>query len=532
MYKSQMKSIRIIRYVLIFIFTTTCIIGEAQPRRFKHITSDNGISQSEVYSFLKDSRGFVWFGTVDGLNRYDGYDVEVFNTKRNDKHTISNNTIRSLAEDNFGRIWIGTNDGLNVYDPVTELFYQIPSTLESDFAVWSMLIFNGQLILGTGNGLWRADIQTNDKKKIDSSIQKIKNIQNSNAIRSVIKSEGGGIWILTSNNLSKIELLKNSEEATLKEDFTFSKFQSANTIVEDYSGNIWIALSKDGLVRYNPKSKEYSHFNNYGTICGPASERCSGLAMDKTGNLWVGTLDNGLNLLKFGELHKEDVVFETIQHRPFYTYGLNSNLIRVLYVSEDNLLWIGTLGSGINIFNPNQKKFEHYKFQDLTSDSPNSNFIRSVYVDNQNKIWTGTQNNGLFIFDRENDKFQKLGFQTQSIFHIAPYKENKIFVCGSSGVFLVKTENNKIKIINNLSSKSENEAVFYIANSNSDIYWIATINGLVRIELVNDNLTFDKIYTVLTNPAISNNNCRVILYDDFENKLLVGTEGGGLNIVT
>ncbi len=112
-----MKGIRIVKYILIFIYTTTCIIGEAQPRRFKHLTSDDGISQSEVYSFLKDSRGFIWFGTVDGLNRYDGYNVEVFNTKRNDNHAISNNTIRSLAEDNFGRIWIGTDDGLNVYDP-------------------------------------------------------------------------------------------------------------------------------------------------------------------------------------------------------------------------------------------------------------------------------------------------------------------------------------------------------------------------------------------------------------------------------
>ncbi len=223
---------------------------------------------------------------------------------------------------------------------------------------------------------------------------------------------------------------------------------------------------------------------------------------------------------------------KTIQRKPLNSYGLNSNLIRVLYISEDNLLWVGTLGSGVNIFNPNQKKFEHYKFQDLTSDSPNSNFIRSVFVDNQNKIWTGTQNNGLFIFDRENEKFQKLGFETQSIFHIAPYKENKVFVCGSSGVFLVKTENNKIKIINNLSIKIGNQAVFYITNSKPNIYWIATINGLVRAEFVTENLIVHKIYTSSTNPSISNNNCRVLLYDDFENKLLVGTEGGGLNIVT
>lgn len=522
----------IIRYILILIYTATCIIGKAQPQRFKHLTSDDGISQSEVYTFLKDSRGFVWFGTVDGLNRFDGYDIEVFNTKRNNEHTISNNTIRCLAEDEYGRIWIGTDDGLNVYDPGIELIFQISTTLRRDFEVWSLLIYNGQLILGTNSGLWSIDIQTNDLKKIESGIHQIKNIQNSNNIRSIIKSEGGGIWVLTSNNLSKIEPLKNSEEAILKDDFSFSKFPSANAVVEDFSGNIWIALSKDGLVRYNPKTKQYSHFNNYGTTYGPSSERCSALAIDKTGNLWVGTLDKGINLLKFEELHKENVTFEIIQHKPIHSSGLNSNLIRVLYVAEDNVLWIGTLGSGVNIFDPNQKKFEHYKFQDLTNDSPNSNFIRSVYVDNQNNIWTGTHNNGLFIFDRKTEKFQKLGFETQSIFHIAHFKEDKVFVCGNSGVFLVKKENNRMKIINNLSSKSGNQAVFYITNSNPDIFWLATLNGLVRMEKITDNLTVDKTYTVYSNPSISNNNCRVLFYDDFKNRLLVGTEGGGLNIVS
>ncbi len=193
---------------------------------------------------------------------------------------------------------------------MTELFYQISSTLKGDFKVWSLLIYNGQLIFGTDNGLWSADIQTNDLKKIESGIHQIKNIQNSNSIRSVIKSEGGGIWLLTNNSLSKIELLKNSEEAILKEDLSFDNFQSANTVVEDYSGNVWISFSKNGLIRYNPKSKQYKHFNNYGTINGPASEKCSALAIDKTGNLWVGTLDKGLNFLKLGELHKEEIVFE------------------------------------------------------------------------------------------------------------------------------------------------------------------------------------------------------------------------------
>ena len=527
------KNILILKYSLILICLIMSIISEAQPRRFKHLTSEDGISQSEVYCFLKDSRGFIWFGTVDGLNRYDGYNIEVFNTNRNDKHTISSNTIRCLAEDQNGRIWIGTDGGLNVYDPKTELFSQIAvKTLKSDFAVWSLLIYNGQLLLGTNNGLWRAIIETNDLKKIESGIHQIKNIDYPNTIRSVIPSEGGGIWLLTNNSLTQIELLKNSEEAIPKENFPLGRFQSANKVVEDFSGNLWITLSRNGLIRYNPKTKVYKHFSRYETKYGPASEKCSSLALDKNGNLWVGTLDQGLNFIRYEELSKDEVVFETILRQPFYSHGLNSNLIYSLYVSEDNLLWVGTIGSGVNIFNPNQKKFEHYKFQDLTSNSSKSNFIRSVYVDNQNRIWTGTHNNGLFIFDRENENFKKLGFETQSVFYISYYKENKVFVCTTTGIFLVELVNNKLKIVNTLSIVGGNQAVFYIINSKPDIYWIATINGLVRVELENNTIKNYNTYSTSTELSISENNCRVLFYDHFDNKLYVGTEGGGLNIIS
>src|SRR5690606_39066947 len=102
---------------LIILLTSMKVLS--QTRRFKHITSDNGISQSEIYAFLEDSKGFMWFGTVDGLNRYDGYNIEIFNTERNNPNSLSHNTIRSLAEDQLGRIWIGTDDGLNVYNPKT-----------------------------------------------------------------------------------------------------------------------------------------------------------------------------------------------------------------------------------------------------------------------------------------------------------------------------------------------------------------------------------------------------------------------------
>jgi len=113
------------RQILLVVLVLLNLVSSSQSRRFSHLTNEDGISQSEVYSFLKDSRGFVWFGTIDGLNKYDGYNIKVYNTNKNAPHGLSNNTIRSLAEDHLGRIWIGTNAGLNMYDPETEIFYLV-----------------------------------------------------------------------------------------------------------------------------------------------------------------------------------------------------------------------------------------------------------------------------------------------------------------------------------------------------------------------------------------------------------------------
>jgi len=520
-----------LRNILVSFLLLMYIIGSSQPRRFKQLTSANGISQSEVYSFLKDSRGFVWFGTVDGLNRYDGYNIEIFNTSKNDTNSLSNNTIRSLAEDNAGRIWIGTDDGLNLYDPNTELIYQVKiNTVEKRFPVWCIDIQDGYILAGTANGLWRANIQSVGINDIGSVFQQITNFrfnQNSNKfIRALVKCNLGGHWIITADNISRIIFQQNSNVPVIIEDFSISINQ--RTAIEDSTGNLWIATTQEGIYRYNTHTRTTTHFNANGTSYGPSSKKSSALAVDKQGNLWIGTGDRGINFVKSEDLNKSEIHFEAIQNRPLDASSLNSNLIYSLYVSEDNLLWVGTIGAGLNIFNPEQKKFAHYKFLEPNQDLSNSNFIRAVYADSKNRIWTGTHGNGLFIFDRENDKFQNLGFETQSVFYISQYKGDKNFICSGEGLHLVELKNNQLKTLASI----ENNACFFIEKSKNNIYWIASLNGLIRIEIVDDKIISQQRYTDITKLRISNNNCRVLFYNQTNNTLYLGTEGGGLNVIS
>jgi len=510
------------------------MIGSSQTLRFKQLVSSDGISQSEVYTFLEDKSGFMWIGTLDGLNRYDGYSIEVFNTNRNDPHSLRNNTIRSLAEDQQGRIWIGTDDGLNMYNPKTELIYQIEiKPFENNATpIWSILVYDDYLLLGTQSGLWRTRIKSQKLKDIESGFQQITNFNHSNSsVRSVIQSNEGGIWVLTPQNFSRIVFQYNNNEPVVVDELSFTNFSSPVSSIEDHTGNLWIASSRDGLVRYNPQTKQSFYFTKYETAFAPSSQKCSVLEIDKLGNLWIGTLDKGISFVKSEYLNKDLILFESIKNEHLNNNSLNSNLIFSLYVSQKNQVWVGTIGSGINIYNPEQKMFEHFKFHDLSGKSPISNFIRSVYIDNQNRIWAGTHNNGLFLLNRDNEEFQKLGFGTQPVFFIQNYKEDKNLICTGEGISLVTLADNKLKILSN-SNINNSTAVFNVVNSKPDIYWYASFDGLVRANIINDKIEIDKIYTTDSDQGISNNNCRVLFYDKKYNELLVGTEGGGLNLIS
>jgi len=511
------------------------ILASAQTFRFEHLTSKDGISQSEIYAFLEDSRGFMWIGTIDGLNRYDGYNINIFNTDRNDPHSLSNNTIRSLKEDNQGRIWIGTDDGLNFYDSETELIYQVKiNSSAGSFSVWSIFIQDEYLLVGTNKGLWGASISDKDIAVIESKFHKIrefsKNPDIEPFIRSIVKCKHGGLWIQTSNNISRVAFNEFSDEIVIIEDLTINYIKSHNVAVEDSMGNLWIASFNDGLVRYNPITREEVMFTGRESGGISQSNNCSALTIDNYGNLWVGTLDKGIYFARAESLNKDDLDLTSFQNVPSNLSSLNSNLIYSLYLSKHNILWVGTIGSGISIYDPNQKKFNHYKFSSSCDEEPKSNFIRSVYASDQNTIWLGTHNNGLYILNRENRSFRKLGFGSLSIFHLANFVGDKNFICSGEGLYLVELIKNSYRVLSDNTDFCR-DPVFNIVQSKEGIFWYASLNGVGRVRVENDEIVVDSFYSTDTKLSISASNCRVLYYDKKFNELLVGTEGGGLNIL-
>ncbi|MEO0473903.1 MAG: two-component regulator propeller domain-containing protein, partial [Bacteroidota bacterium] len=492
--------------------------------QFQHITSSEGISQSEVYCFLEDSQGFMWFGTVDGLNRYDGYQVSTYHTDRFSANSISNNTIRCLAEDDQGRIWIGTDNGLCVYDASMETIHQLPLRRfhEKRLTIFDAQIKPGYLFLGTSLGLMRLDVRTHNLEQIDEEAQLISVAENDPVVACTIGNDGL-IWFTTANSLYQIQ---SSEKLAADQVLDLSEnLPDLRDLEMDRLGNLWIVSHDHGFVRFNTQSKSLRRFQKPDI----PSEKISCVTIDQSGDLWIGTHDQGLLYADKKSLHDAQPTFLSIEHDPYNDRSLSSNLIYSLFVSKSNLLWIGTIGSGINVYDPRRKPFHYYNLHNANNQSSyNTNFIRAVYADQTDNIWIGTHNNGLFVLDRsENGSVEKIGFGTESIFHLNDAGEERVFVCSGQGISLAKKGKGSLQMLSSLSIGPS----FYVTQTEGDIFWVATLSGVKRCRLNGDQIVVEQSYSSTSTPALSFDNCRVLYLMQESRKLLIGTEGGGLNVL-
>lgn len=506
------------------------IAAHAQKKHFQHLTSEEGLSQSEVYCFLEDSRGFMWIGTVHGLNRYDGYHFKVYNTDRDKPDYLNDNTIKALDEDDNGRIWIGTNGGINVYDPKKEVIksLKLPITSKEKIIVHDIVCEGPMVMVGTSIGLLIGKSDSEDLQLTQSSFERVSILQNSfTGIKILEKDANNTIWAAFDTTLLQFIIDASTGEIKIIQQLTDQRLQGTRDIAFDKSGNIWISTFKNGVLRYSYKSQILEQFAFGGSNASIISNNPSAIESDGEGNIWVGTLDKGILFLPAKNVNDNIPSFEVIQNIPALDRSLSSNLIFSLHHSKSNLMWIGTIGSGINIYDPHRKAFDLHRIPKESVYKLSSNFIRSVYGDESGRIWIGTHSDGLYCLDRARNQYKKVGFGNQSVFHIAP-SNDQLLICSSDGFSINKVENSQL-----LSSKSSliKQAAFYVIKSKEDIVWIASLQGLFRGKLTDGNLEITNGWNVNSSPALSFNNCRVLLYSAYQNKLYVGTEGGGLNIL-
>jgi ligand-binding sensor domain-containing protein/serine phosphatase RsbU (regulator of sigma subunit) len=375
--------------------------GAQRTLRFEHLTVKQGLSQGSVICILQDRQGFLWFGTQDGLNRYDGYGCTVFRHDPADSTTLTESFIVSMAETPDGTLWftsLNTPELLNRYNPLTESFTRVPragvdlSQARIGAARPAYFSPSGELWTGSiGSGLTRRNVHTGASHAYTHSPSDPGSIAD-NRVYSVVGDRAGRIWIGTRDGL---DCLPPGKETFIhyRPDPKNPHSLSDNwvwPVLEDRDGVLWVGTFRGGLNRFDPVTGTFTHFRHDETDPKSiAGDRVYSLAQDSSGMLWIGLGDNGVD-----RTHPGMTAFRHVRHDPTDPSSLADNNITSLYVDSAGTAWIGTR-SGLDRWDRGADAFNH----SLAPAKTSGEATQSMLMDRTGILWLGTLGNGLGRLD-------------------------------------------------------------------------------------------------------------------------------------
>jgi len=509
--------------------------------RFESLGLEDGLSQSTVLAILQDQFGFLWIGTEDGLNRYNGYTFKVFRPDLNNPATISDRWITSLIEDSQGYIWIGTRQGgLNRYDPATGKFiYYLhdptdPESISSNYVTAILENTKGELWIGTNYGLNLLDRRTGKFQRYNSDPD-ISTTLSSNLITTLFEDSRGILWIGTEDGrLNRFNSATKNFISYIYDPKNYSVVKGKNIkgIVEDRNGDLWLA-SFEGLHRFTPSESSFTSYQH--SRAKPSnliSDTILSLYIDRSGTLWIGT-NEGLD-----RFDSKTNSFVHYRHNPSDQTSLNNNIILSIYEDLGGVLWIGTFGGGLNKFNKGQSKFAYYHHEPSNPNSLSANHIFPIHADSVGNIWIGTYGGGLnrfnpnqglfthYLHDPENPN----SLPSNEIYSVYVDKTNTIWV--GTAEALSRRNPSSVNFTHYINDPANPASlaggpVQVIFQDSRGLLWIGTSNGLDLLDPSTGKFTHYQ--NNLTKPDTISSNEITAIYEDRDGVLWVGTFDNGLN---
>ena len=431
-----MKSIiRISKIFIITLFIFTCFFNTnsfaliEESYNFRNIGVEEGLSQATVETIFQDKKGYIWFGTNDGLDRYDGYQFKHYKHDKYDENTISNNYIVDIIEDNKGYLWVATINGLNHINTDTneiKRYYSDPDKGNlSNNNVWEIIFTsNNKLIVTTIDGVNLYDKNTDSFKRILNN-----NELPSQFIYSITEDKNKNIWIGTNNGLVKFD--KNLNK--IKDYSNEIKSSEVYRIKSDNDNNIWVCTLGNGLFKISENDNITQYISNNSRKSIP-SDTVRDILIDSKNNFWICTSKGIANF----NPNKE--TFHTYKSMPYDSNSLSNDETFCFLEDTSGLIWIGTY-NGISRFNPNSN-FDYFKTDPSSENGLSSTMITGIY-ENNNILWIGTNEAGLNIIDKNLNKVYLLTTENShlidnNIQDITGY-DNKVFVGTNSGLNVLDT---------------------------------------------------------------------------------------------
>lgn len=372
--------------------------------RFRHITNDQGLSNTSINCIYQDSRGFMWFGTRDGLNRYDGVKITVFRNNPAKSNTISDNFIRSIYEDADHQLWIATSMGLNCFDPVTNRFYQFTHQANNGNSLSSNVVnaltsIGSKLYIGTSGSNFDFDIYDKATHTFNHYRR-----QAGKAVSDTINCmyrEGSTIWMGTQNGLIRYDPKQGKSVA-----FSLGFPAVVTAIAPGIDGRLWLATSNTGVVLFDPKTNTNHRYTHLESDGGSLSQDIATSVMrDKLGQIWVGTVNGGLNIFDA----KTNSFFK-YPPKPEDMGSLSNTTVSALYQDNQGNVWVGTHRGGINLYTADVDKFKLYR-QGSAANALSYNDVKAFFEDSKGNIWVGTDGGGLNKFDPKTETFRQYRHQ-------------------------------------------------------------------------------------------------------------------------
>ena len=441
---------------------------------FQNLTIDDGLSQSLVEYIYQDSLGYMWIGTDDGLNRFNGIDFKIYKNSKSDKNTISDDGITSIIEDSSKNLWIGTDNGLNKMDLLTgDIHRYLISEADrqnSNSTIEELMIDSkGRLIACTISSLNIYDSENDTFEQVTSNLFKDKVLQD------FVEGNNGDIWIATNSGLYKY----SNEENNIQQ---FNELEDVIGDIDIFSlhyenNNLWLGTKTEGLIIINLEDHSVTQYkNNPKEDNSIASNIIRDILRAEDGNVWLAT-DQGLVLFD-----EESEKFYTYK-KGIDKYSICDEDIISLYQDNTGVIWVGTF-NGVSRFYIN-KNFKVYRNDLLNDNSLSNNSVRGIYEDDDEMIWVGTFNSGLNRINKYTGEVTR---------YFSSYDENSL-------------SSNRIRAITGI----DNEI------------WIATDDGLNKYD---KNTGVFKVYKESDNGnTVVNNDIRVVFIDK-SGVLWIGTRGG------
>ncbi len=567
--------------ILLSLWVLSCSLYAQKHRYvFDAISSLEGLSDNIVRSITEDRTGFMWIGTEDGLNRYDGMEIEIYRNVPGDVFSLSGNKVTSSIIDKDSNLWVGTRNGLNIYDANLDRFdnyrtskykclaplkgtiealkeapngdiwavlhaeglvkidikrdishkYKVPTVDDSRFIMSIVPDKSGTIYCGTIDGL----IQFDTKHKTYTDLRETYGY----GYRvNDIHIDGKGRLLMATSDGFKIVNLETKKVITYRHDPNNRKSISGNEVqklLPGKNGNCIIAVDGGGIDVFDKRENRFYH-NSSSNHSHLTSDNVIALYQDSHHTLWVGTYMQGLNLS-----NTNTNLFSLVRHNARSKNSISPGTVSNFFEDSDGDLWIGTDGGGLNMYRPKTGEMKTFRYRSSNKKGINCDKIISIIQDQKGFIWLGTYGGGLNRYDKEKNEFKHYTHDPENHYSISSDKV-KTLMEDTNGNIWVGTYGNGISVLDPKTEKFKhfrsrsNDPTTLLSDWISIIYsdrhgdiWVGSYEGLNLFQPLNGK--FKGYHNIEGDPKSLNNNYVVDIYEDEEGSFWVGTSGGGLHL--